>query len=501
MNVLKNFKKLIVLPILFLTLVISTRAQQVNGLIYADTAGVMVVKIWGTHQERGYALGYLTGDRITDVIVNYIKPSFGPYYTMARNTVLQGNDLAIPPEMDTEAQAIIDGMNAAGANTGNLDKTDVLVGNTYLDISNLMMLTLGMNCAALMSWNDATAGTDLNGAAIVTRHLDWEISPVLNRNHAVIVHFPSEPGESKWIITGFSCLMGALSGITPDFAVFQNMMDDNSAAALHNQHYQPIWFTLRKAVESTDYNNDGHRDVLDVRAALLDCTNGFSDGFIISALAKSNPVDSLVAMVAEITPLAPTQTFRSNSYPDSIPGDNLYTANYQIARNNQMHFCPRYNGIRSHIGNGTMIGRDTSWNLMRDWSHFSHNLQMMQFAPEADLFRISVYRDGLPAYMNEPVAFTLTELFNEPVTGTGSMTGEPKAICRYDRSLNGIEIRHSEPIRKVGVFDFTGRLIYSSVFEDATRVVIPVANIRTGIYMVRVASNSVECVFKVMLDH
>ncbi len=29
-----------------------------------------------------------------------------------------------------------------------------------------------------------------------------------------------------------------LSGINPDFGVFQNMMDDNSAAALHNQHYR-----------------------------------------------------------------------------------------------------------------------------------------------------------------------------------------------------------------------------------------------------------------------
>ena len=107
------------LALLFLAISVSTRAQQVNGLIYADTAGVMVVKLWGTHQQRGYALGYLTGDRVTDMIVNYIMPSFGPYYSMARNTVIQGNDLSIAPEFDTEAQAIVDGMNAAGTNTGN----------------------------------------------------------------------------------------------------------------------------------------------------------------------------------------------------------------------------------------------------------------------------------------------------------------------------------------------------------------------------------------------
>lgn len=103
---------------LVLTLTISTQAQQVNGLICADTAGVMVIKVWGDHQERGYALGYLTGDRITDVIVHYIKPSFGAYYSI-------------------------------------------------LDIANLLTLNLGIHCSAMMSWNDATAGTKLAGAYLI----------------------------------------------------------------------------------------------------------------------------------------------------------------------------------------------------------------------------------------------------------------------------------------------------------------------------------------------
>ena len=305
--------------VMLFVLCLSGSAQPVNGLIYADTAGLMVVKVWGTHQQRGYALGYLTGDRITDMIQNYIKPSFGPYYTLARNTIIQGNDLTIAPEYNTEAQAVIDGMNAAGTNTGNLDKTDVLVGNTFLDISNLLMLNLGMNCSALMSWNDATAGTDLNGTSVVTRHLDWTVSTVLNRNHVVIVHFPSDPGESRWLLVGFSGMMSVLSGFNPDFGAFQNMMDDYAGAGLHNQHYTPIWFALRKALEATDYNSDGHRDVQDVRSSLQDCASGFPDGFLVSALAKSDPVDSLVALVAELATTNPKHTFRSSAYPDSIP--------------------------------------------------------------------------------------------------------------------------------------------------------------------------------------
>lgn len=487
-------KKAVLAFVMLLALAFFAAAQQPKGVIYADTGGILVVKVWGTHSDRGYALGYLTGDRITDVIVNYIKPSFGIFYTMARNTVTQGNDLSIPPEYDTEAQAVIDGMNAAGTNTASLDKTDILVGNTFLDISNLLSIDMGMNCSELMSWNEATAGTDLNGTPVVTRHLDWEYSAVLNRNNIITVHFPGEPNESKWLLAGFSGMIGVLSGLSPDVGVFQNMMDDYTSVGLHNKHYTPIWFALRRAIEASDYNGDGHRDVSDVRSALTDCTAGFSDGFIISALAKSNPADSLVAMVAEITSTSPMHTFRSSAYPDSIPGDNLYTANYQIARNNLMHFCTRYNGIRNHIGDGTLIGRDTSWNLMKTWSHLSTNTQFMQFAPEADLFRMSIYRNGQPAYQNDPVEFSLAALFNDPTTGTGNPPSAPALSCRYDPLSSSLIVRSDPGIEHLELFDLTGRRMVSAGPFAGKAVSVPVTGLKPGIYLVRVtARGSSRC--------
>lgn len=474
-------------------------AQSVNGIIYSDTAGILVVKIWGTHQERGYALGYLTGDRITDVILNYVKPEFGPFYTLARNTILQGNDLSIPTDYNDEAQAIIDGMDAAGFNTGNLDKTDILVGNTFLDITNLLSLNMGMNCSALMSWNDATAGTDLNGTSVVTRHLDWEYSTVLNRNHIVTVHFPSEAGEHKWLLTGFSGMMSVLSGFNPDFSAFQNMMDDYPTPGLHNKQYMPIWFALRKALEAEDYNGDGNRDVMDVRSALQDCPNGFADGFIISALARSHPVDSLVALVAELAATNPTHTFRSSSYPDSIPGDNLYTANYQIARNNLMHFCSRYNGIRNHIGNGTMISTDTSWNLMRDWSHLPNNIQFMQYAPEVDLFRLSVRTGTSLPYQIEPVTFSINDLFDNPATGTGDVKTSPVVVCSFNRQSGTIEIRANDQLQSAQVFDLTGRTAAMVSPDNTRQLFIPVTDWPTGIYLVRLTTSAGTVVRKVFV--
>ena len=484
-------KRILLIVIALLLMQSGLEAQPVKGIIYADTAGVQVVKVWGTHQERGYALGYLTGGKITDVIVNYMKPEFGAFYNMARNIVIQGNDLEIDPVYETEAQAIIDGMNASGTNPSNLDQTDILVGNTFLDITTLLMLQSGMNCSELMSWGDATAGTDLEGKSVISRHLDWEYSAVLSRNNVITVHFPAETEESKWLLIGFSGMHSALSGFNPEFGAFQNMMDDNNNQGTNGKHYIPIWYALRRALEATDYNGDGARNVQDVRSSLQDCTMGFADGFIISALAKSDDADSLVAMVAELAPVAPTHTYRYSTYPDSIPGDNLYTANYQIARNNAMHFCSRYNGIRNHIGNGTLIGLDTNWNLLRDWSHLPANLQFMQYAPEADFMRISVYRNSKPAWQNEPVTFTLTELFEDPTVGTGEPVNLAYAHCLPNPASGSVRFMTGEAGKTVAldITDATGRMVLR---HDRYLPGEPlnIVSLRPGLYLVRLMTDS-----------
>ncbi len=482
-------KNLLLLGFLIL-MSVNMKAQPVKGLIYADTTDVLVVKVWGTHQERGYALGYLTGDRITDIIMNYTKPAFGTYYSAARNILLQGNDLLIPDEYKNEAQSIINGMNAAGFNPNNLDQTDILVGNAMLDLSNLLSLKSGLNCSELMSWNDATIGTDLEGKSVISRHLDWNYSPVLNRNHIITIHFPAESTESKWLLIGFSGMMSILSGFNPEFGAFQNMMSDYAAGGQHSRHYMPIWFALRKAIESADYNGDGARNVQDVRSVLADCSSGFADGFLVSTIASNNQTDSLVAMVAELTPSAPTHTFRYNSYPDSIPDDNLYVANSQIARNNAMHFCSRYNSIRNHIGDGTVISLDSNWNLMRDYSHQTINTQLMQFAPEMDYLRISVYRDGHPAYQNDPVVFNLNDLFDNPVTGIPDREVFSTIQC-HPNPVQGtlfFNAGNQLPVR-IEVFDLAGRIVPGTI-KILNNPQLDVSALNPGLYFIRLTSES-----------
>lgn len=62
-------RKIIIL--LILLLLSSTLFSQVNGVI-ENINGKRVLFIWGTHEERGYAHGYLEGSRIKNIFDSYM---------------------------------------------------------------------------------------------------------------------------------------------------------------------------------------------------------------------------------------------------------------------------------------------------------------------------------------------------------------------------------------------------------------------------------------------
>lgn len=459
------------------------QAQSVQGVVLLDSLNLKVVKVFGTHQQRGYAYGYLLGQDIHQMVSGYIKPLFGNDYATAKALVAAGNDLQIDSRFLTEAQGIIDGMNAAGANPTGIDAYDLITGNCLLDVMALMGKKGDMGCSSLMSWGDATLGTPLNGKSVISRHLDWNTSSILVNNQVMVIHQPSEAGERPWLFIGFAGLMSPLSGVNSDLGAFQHVMDDYNSTAVHNMQFKPIWFAMRDALELDDYNNDGLENVNDLKASLLNSSNGFANGFIVSALARTSANDEEVAMVAELCPSAPFHTFRTNSFPDSIPGDNLYTANYQIGRNNALHFCSRYNNIRNYIGNGTLIGLLENWILMRDWSHLSHNIQFMQYCPENNLIQISM-RSTAAAYLNDSLALNLDELLNQPVgireiKGTGQFRVGPNPVSNT-LIIGGLNNKNTFHLR---IFDYTGRKVLErSVNPGGNNIELDVSQLKAGLY-------------------
>lgn len=498
-------KKLLIVLLLNLSLGISGFTQDINGVIIADTNLLKIVGVWGTHQERGLAYGYLTGDEITTIFSTYIKPSFGNYYSNARGIINEAKDITIDSIYQVEAKAVIEGMNLAGTNTSNLDYIDILVGNSFLDIKAMLSFENKEGCSSLMSWGDATMGTTLNGKSVITRHLDWTTSSILASVQIMTVHIPSETDEQPWITLGFAGMISALSGMNASLGAFQHMMSDFSSGPVHNQAYSPIWFQLRTALESNDYNQDGKNNVQDVRSVLESQIQGTADGYLISALARSDEEnDTLVAMIAELAPLSPKLNFRYNTFPDSIPGDNLYTANYQICRNNMLHFCNRYNAVKNNIGDGTLIDFHGNWTLMRDFSHQSNNNQCMAFSPELDLLRVTVYKPGVPAYNAEPIDFSLSWLFGYWTKIEESGSYNALKVCPVPASdfvsVSGFQITDKPLILKL--YSETGELLRTQSFNGTQEgIKINVSTLKQGVFLLKLIDKDKIYTGKLVVIH
>ncbi|MBN1619220.1 hypothetical protein JW890_00715, partial [candidate division WOR-3 bacterium] len=258
-----------VFSVFFAALLILTACasgQCVNGDTTRVDRNMLVLRVFGTHEERGFAHGYLLAPRIKDVFGNYILSSIfynnAGLYNSARSFFV--SNFYLKNEYLTEAGAMIHGIEAAGESTWcqvlgrDVDSIDILLASAIDE------LVEAFNCASLSSWGPMTANdTTLQGSLVITRMMDWTSNSVLKDNHLIIVHYPQEPEEQPWISVAYSGFVSALSAVNiSGLTAFKNM--GNSVNHPNPSNLYPALLAARDAVESRDYNLDGTCDVFDV---------------------------------------------------------------------------------------------------------------------------------------------------------------------------------------------------------------------------------------------
>lgn len=502
-------KTVYILLFVFLSMAASLNqaVAQINGQIILDTGKITVVKVWGTHAERGFAYGYLLGAKIKNLYTKYIIPKFGSYFSMAHSFLAEGSNIRIDTAYITEAKAVISGAAAAGIDTTGMDYINLLLGNCLLDLDAFLgkggKNIFNMGCSALMSWGDATAGTDLEGKSAITRHLDWEVNTYLNNNQVMVISLPSESDEQPWLLIGFAGQISVLSGTNNSgLSAFQHVLGV-SGNPTFGQHYEPVWFSMRKALEKIDYNGDGVQNVNDMRSVLTDHPQGYAGPYIITTSAPaSNVEDSLIALVAELTPVSPKFTFRTNIFPDSIPGDNLYAANSPIARNNAYGFCSRYNSMINAIGDGTGIGSEENWELLRNHSrNTGYNIQHMQVLPEDRVLKLSVYKNSRCAYLNDPIIFSLDSLF-APSRNIGITENDHPLLIVYPNPCRKQVYVSVQFIgaSMVTLSDISGKEVRRYSLKDAAVLNINTEGISQGIYTLCVSNKSATVKRKLVIQ-
>ena len=426
----------LLLSLMAIGLLVTSAIAEVNGVVNV-VEGKKILWVWGTHQERGYAHGYLLPTEVKamfeDYIVGHVCYGQASAYNSLRS-FYTAHYVVDAPYAD-EAQAMVDGVVAAGVSphcadlNRNIDATDLLVANAIVDLSQSVagLASTGLGCSSLSSWATSTqSDSALLGSLLITRLMDWENYSTLAQNHLMIVSLPSEPDEQPWISFTFPALIGGLSAVAESgVAAFLNV--GNRSDYSFGDPFQAILFSVRSGIEKRDYDGDGTHTQSDVLAAIEGRNR--SSGTIIHVVkdagAASHPI------IIECNNENGVAT-RDVTFEDDITGENLAATNHFRALYPPV-YCNRYNAISDSMEASADLSVDRSWNVMIHAGAQSNNLHVIEYAPSLSLLRWATSTVGHPAYQNDPAVFDVGALFQPPATAD---PGAPSSIRLVSASPN-----------------------------------------------------------------
>jgi hypothetical protein len=442
---------------------------EVNGFV-TQIEDKKIIKVWGTHSERGYAQGYLLAEGIMEVFDDYMIGQMLYGQASAYNslrTFFEGY-FTVEDKYLEEAEGVIQGIAAAGISieseflNRDIDATDILICNSVPDLSTanaaLFSPDFQGGCSSFTSWGESTQETELNGSLVITRYLDWSSSPILHDNSIMIIHEPSEEDEQPWLSFGFAGFFAALSGINSSgVAVFQNMGYADGRTLDHT--FQPINLTTRSAIEKLDYNNDGSSNIFDVQSALND--NGSFFGAIIQAATFAT--EETPAAVFEINDELGLET-RLVSDNTQIVGNNLAATNH-MRKLVTGEYCIRYECLVNALNDDPQISMESNWDIMENACSVAHNVHAIQYNPASGTVRWASTNSEEIACEQTPTTFNLDDLLNLVVDNEDEVVEYKQNVNIYPNPFNpttniAFSLTNASDV-SVDFFDVKGRKVDS----------------------------------------
>ncbi len=396
-------------------------SAQVNGVL--DTVeGKRVLWVWGTHEERGFAHGFLLAPEVKGMFEDYIlahvcngQPAL---YQTIRSFYLA--HYAVDPPYALEAQGIVEGMGAAGVSPWcsilgrTIDATDLLVANAIADLSQSVggIATSMVGCSSLSSWGTSTAEDSmLGGGLVITRLMDWENHPTLAQNHLLIVSLPEEEDEHPWVSLTFPAFIGGLSAIASSgLGAFLNV--GNRPEYVLGEPFQPILFSVRTGIERRDVDGDGSHTWADLLAAIE--ARNRSSASIVHVVTDEG--QSSHPVIIECNNQRGVVT-RDVAFEDAIPGEHLLATNHFRLLYPPV-YCPRYAAVAESLRASASMTVGRSWSVMTHACALPNNLHVMEYLPARSLLRWATSTVGHPAYQFEPVTLDLAQIFEPPARAT-----------------------------------------------------------------------------------
>jgi len=464
---------------------------QCNGILTTN-GNKLILHVWGTHYERGYAQGYLLADRFVALFTNYffmaVASNSASRYNMLTN--YYSTHFETDPRFLSEAQGMVAGLTDSGQSLWhaplgrNLGLEDILLVNAVVDMIYAQGITpIELGCSELSSWGSATQNDpDLQGALVVTRLLDWTGNSTLKNNALLTVHHPAESDEVKWISFGYPGLFGALSGINDHGqAAFLNIGNYHTSVETFN--LDPILLSTRKGLERIDYDQNGSFDAGDTYASI------FGDQHIAGTLihsVSSTPLETIVQVI-ENNNSGTARRFTGDAY-SGIAGSNLASTNHFRVLYDPVA-CTRYSRIRDSLQVSDTMSAARQWTLMGGAGGVPQNMMAIQYIPQTGAILWSVASQTSPAYTQPPLALDTDELFIQPVSSNDDLAPTPVfRLTTYPNPLlsgSTLKVSSETPLTRISVYNLRGQLI-KSMEPSATLLEMDTADMTLpGIYYLK----------------
>ncbi len=485
-----------------------SNAQNVNGERF-EVEDKTILKVWGTHYERGYAHGYLMAHEIKLEIENFFIGSlFGndtAVYSAAREYFLA--NFTVERKYQDEVHGIFAGMDDSGIDLycQNLDRRlepqDIYAFTAFTDLvmSGLFGNNDGFGCSTLSDWGESTEDDEmLQGNLVVARALDGHMDQVIISNHTLIVHFPSEESEIPWVNICFPGMVATFSCFNRNgIGAFQNYGGYNIVEDQENLH--PVMLAIRNGIEMNDYNGDDESDHYDVCSA-IQAENSLS-AWIITA------VSAVEAVIVEINNNLGS-VVRTEDDNTIIPEDNIAATNHYRVLRNPVN-CSRYSGITDSLENNLSVTLDRNWEILRGAAGINSNTHFIQYAPSLNLLKWASAPDrNTPGYSQEPTEFDIEELFSHPLStqDRSSVPGRFDMVI-YPNPFNESAIISYSLSRSryvaMRLFDLEGRMVnlLTEGFREAGRynLKIDAGDLASGVYFIRLEGNNISRSQKLIL--
>ncbi|MDA0374826.1 MAG: hypothetical protein O2865_13655 [Planctomycetota bacterium] len=195
------------------------QVRPVQGTL-TERDGVMVLEVRGTLEERGFAEGYLTGDRIVSLFRGFALsrlPIPGAWNLMVLPKLRSA--LELPDWVRPWCDAVVAGIAARDEDLLEIPELGRdLHADDLIGVAALPDL-LGLACSSFVAWGGEVEGD----GPVVGRNLDYFANDELLRNTMVVVHAPR--GErAGWVSIGWPGMAGCLTGFS----------DRGVSAAIHD---------------------------------------------------------------------------------------------------------------------------------------------------------------------------------------------------------------------------------------------------------------------------